>query len=408
VPKLLDTPVGKLLGMDLVSALKQGFALVHGNPNLIETFIREAYNNLIGVPFHRRFFPGCSSLPTEITLDLTRRCNLNCVMCTQIRHTNDIPSELSWYDKKREMPLSEWISVLDQIASFRPRLHITGGEPFLYSGVEELISEAKKRGLFVRLTSNGTLLAGVSDLLVSKGVEVMAVSVDGPAEVHDGIRGQRGAFRRTADGIRSLQEARRRLGKRIPLIVLISTISKGNLDSLEDIVPMALDLGVDVLEVHHTFFNSRSNIDKHNRIFASQASARNLKLLLPVISDIEYYESEIGREDLERIREGVNTMRRQARGRLNVIFVPNIPDELIDPYYMDLDYPFPQICKRLWKSCRIYPDGSLAPCLHVAIGNITEQGFREIWNSRKMRDFRLTVDRGLFPACARCCSRRYA
>lgn len=408
--KFSDTPLGKLIGLERkgVSMLHQGFALVRSNPHFIETLLREVWNNLVGLPFHRRFNPGWSTLPGEVTLDLTRRCNLKCVMCTQIRHTAKIPSELSWYNSERELPLSEWTAVLDQIAAFRPRLHITGGEPFLYPNFRELIREAKRRRLFARVTSNGTLLAGMADLLVSLDVEMVAISIDGPEDVHDRIRGAPGTFRRATAGVKAMLEVRKRLGKRIPLLAVICTISKENLNTLKDMVPLALEIGVDVLMVHHTFFDSPGNVAKHNRIFSLDwVRRRGMETILPGILDFEYYQSRIGAEDLPHLQEALSGMREQAKGRLNMVFVPNLPRELIDPYYLDLEYPFPEICKNLWKNCRIYPDGSVAPCLHVYIGNITEQPLLELWNSPKMRAFREMIDEGLFPACARCCGRRF-
>ncbi|HOI95373.1 MAG TPA: radical SAM protein [Syntrophobacter fumaroxidans] len=408
--KFSDTPLGKFFGFERkgASMLRQGLALVKGNPHIIETSVREVWNNLVGVPLYRRFDPGGSTLPGEITLDLTRRCNLKCAMCTQIRHTAEIPPELSWYDSGRELPLSKWIDVLDQVTAFRPRLHITGGEPLLYPGFRELIREAKRRRFFTRVTSNGTLLAGMADLLVSLGVEVVSVSLDGPEEVHDRIRGVAGAFRRTTTGAKTLLELRNALGKRIPLLAVICTVSKDSLNTLKETVPLALAIGADVLEVHHTFFDSPGNVAKHNRIFsADRARRRGMELILPEVLDFEYYQSRIEAEDLPLLQETLSEMRERAKGRLNMVFVPNLPRELIGPYYLDLEYAFPDVCKSLWKSCRIYPDGSVAPCLHVYIGNITERPLLELWNSPGMRAFRETINEGLFPACARCCSRRF-
>jgi radical SAM protein with 4Fe4S-binding SPASM domain len=61
----------------------------------------------------------------------------------------------------------------------------------------------------------------------------------------------------------------------------------------------------------------------------------------------------------------------------------------------------------LWKSCRIYPDGTITPCFHAIIGNIREQPFLELWNSPKMQRLRELIHKGLLPGCARCCSRRF-
>jgi hypothetical protein len=147
--ELLDTPWGKMLGLERSGAtfLKRAIALCLHNPRVLKTFLYEGYRNLLGVSLDRRSHPGLSGLPIEVILDLTRRCNLRCQMCTQIRHSKNIPSQLSWYNPERELPLDGWVDLLDQMTSFRPRLHITGGEPLVYPHFPELVRENKKSGL---------------------------------------------------------------------------------------------------------------------------------------------------------------------------------------------------------------------------------------------------------------------
>jgi len=173
-------------------------------------------------------------------------------------------------------------------------------------------------------------------------------------------------------------------------------------------VPLALDLGADILQFHHTIFDWPTNVDKHNRLLSPERSRQwGLDLAFPSISEHEYYQSQIGPEDLPLLLARLREARRLAKGRLNLIFVPNLPFELIEPYYLNPDHPFAEICKRLWKSCRIFPDGTIAPCFHAMVGNIREQPFVELWNNSKMQRLREMIHQGLLPGCARCCSRRF-
>ena len=104
--------------------------------------------------------------------------------------------------------LTTWVGLLDQVAAFRPRIYLTGGEPTLYPHFAALLTEAKRRGFVVHLQTNGTLLDRVADSLVAQNVEMVTVSMDGPLEVHDAIRGQEGAFRKTCAGIKVLSMGR--------------------------------------------------------------------------------------------------------------------------------------------------------------------------------------------------------
>jgi MoaA/NifB/PqqE/SkfB family radical SAM enzyme len=393
-----DKPQGSLVG--------RAWQIIRHNPGMIRSVLREEYRRRWGISLDRRYRQGISSPPVSLSLNLTRRCNLKCRMCEQHRHQSRSSTALSWYDPARELPLAAWQDLLDQVASFRPRLYLTGGEPLLYPHFPELIREAKKRRFLLHLQTNGTLLDRAADQLVAAGVEMVTVSLDGPAEIHDRVRGQQGAFRRTREGIGALIAARR--GRAAPLLLINCVISKANIPILEQMVPLALELGADILQLQHTIFNAPDNVARHNRWLSPEfIQNQGLDLATPSIPEGEFYESEITGEDLPGLRAGLEEARRRAQGRLRLQFLPNLPDALLESYYLDLHYPFPQVCQDLWKGCRIMPDGTVSPCLHLVAGNITRQPFREIWNGPQMQRFRQLISRRLFPGCARCCSRSF-
>jgi MoaA/NifB/PqqE/SkfB family radical SAM enzyme len=383
-------------------------AMLWRHPAIFRSLLREEYRKKWGIPRDRRAGNGWSGFPVDLNLNLTRRCNLKCRMCTQHRHSADLPHDLTWYDPKQELPLSAWIDLFDQVASFRPRLYLTGGEPTLYRDFPGLLQAAKKRRLPVHLQTNGTRLAELADFLVTQGVEMLTVSLDGPEPIHDLVRGQAGVFQRAAAGITALVAARKRLKEPGPMLLINCVISKANLAILDKMVPLALDLGADILQVQHTIFNSAANVARHNLLMSPHwAQTHGLDLVSPSIPEGEFYESEIGPEDLPLLRKKLAQVRSLAQGRLKLNLLPHIPLNQLEPYYLDLNYPALQACNSLWKSCRILPDGTVSPCLHVVAGKITEQSFREIWSGPRMRNFRQIIARRLLPGCARCCNRSF-
>jgi MoaA/NifB/PqqE/SkfB family radical SAM enzyme len=315
---------------------------------------------------------------------------------------------LSWYDPDREISIEAWTSFLNQAVKFRPWINISGGEPMLYSQFGELIRAARKRALPVEINTNGTLLARQAELIVRNGVSAVSISIDGPEDVHDVIRGKRGLFRRSMEGIKALVEARRDLNSPTPIIQIACTISKANLASLEEMVPLAAGLSADILLYQHTDFNTSLSIERHNRILsADKASNWGLDILQPSIPEGEYYQSEIGPEDVALLKRVLGKVKRQANGQVKVYVSPDIKPNKIKSYYLDVDYPSSQECIGLWTTLRVLPDGTVSPCLHVRAGNITEQPIREIWNGSVMQNLRRLVSLRLFPGCARCCHRRF-
>lgn len=389
--------------------LWRALGLVRRNPYLLETQLRLLYRRKLGLALDRRFRGGRSGPPVSLSLNLTRRCNLKCVMCAQHRHSPAPPEELSYYQPQRELEVGDWISLLDQAARFHPRLYVTGGEPLLYPGFDELLRAAKARRLVVHLQTNATLLERKADMLVEAGVEGLTVSLDGPAQVHDAVRGQPGVFERAARGIAALIRARRDRGRPGPILTLNCTISRHTLATLPQMADLARDLGADLLQVQHTIFNSPAKVAVHNRLLSSEwAKTHKIDLVLPSIPEGEFYESELEAEDLPRLLDALDELRRRTKNGPRLTFLPNLPRDLIQPYYTDLDYPFPQDCPTLRRTCRILPDGTVSPCLHVLAGNITREPLLDIWNGPRMQAFRRVIDRGLVPGCARCCHRGYA
>lgn len=377
------------------------------NPWVVWSYLHYEYQCNLGSNLNRRLFPEKSLFPSYVSISPTRRCNLKCKMCIQHRQSTDKPENLTWYKPDQELPLDAWVNLFDELTRWRPIVFITGGEPLLYPHILEFIEEAKKRNLLVHLQTNGILLAKMADHLVNLGVEMVTVSLDGPPAIHDLIRGE-GTFQQSVRGFRALVEARRRHQSPSPLMDIRCTVSKDNLGNLGEMVSVAQELDADVLNFTHTIFATPELVEQHNRLLNPDwAQAQGLAMIPPSIPEGEFYESEIGPEAFPLLQASFEDIRRRAEGRMKVQFSPNLPFDLIVPYYLDLGYPFPQVCKSLWKNCRILPDGTISPCLHLVMGNITEEPLSVVWNNPRMRRLRRLVSQRLLPGCARCCHRAF-
>jgi len=329
-------------------------------------------------------------------------------MCRQNRHSFDVPANRTWFSPRNELPLDAWVSLFEQVAPFRPWVYLTGGEPSLYPHFRELIREAKKRKLVVQLQTNGTTLTKHADFLVEMGLEAVTVSLDGTREIHDSVRGVPGTFARVEEGMKSLVEARQRAKSAGPLLSFNFTISKANLDSLVDTVAYAIDMKMDFIQIQHTMHSSREIVARHNELFSQEnAKALGLDVAVPSVCEDEYYVSELTEDDVRKIEKNLEEARALAKGRIKLHSMPNIPSELIPPYYLDLNYEFIEACDNFWKTLRVLADGTVSPCLNFVVGNIARQSFAEIWNGSQMNRLRELFSKGLVPGCARCCQRHY-
>jgi len=101
--------------------------------------------------------------PLTAIFHLTGRCNLNCAYCEDYgaRRPDDELAELG------TLSLAEAGKVLRILRQATPNLILTGGEPFLYPDIGELLAQAKTEHRFKNLTilTNGLLLSKHLELL---------------------------------------------------------------------------------------------------------------------------------------------------------------------------------------------------------------------------------------------------
>ena len=74
-----------------------------------------------------------------------------------------------------------------------------------------------------------------AEALVEIGVDDMTISIDGPPEIHDEIRGRKGSFARLYEGIEKLNAEKARTGKSTPLVRISATINDLNCLHIRDL-----------------------------------------------------------------------------------------------------------------------------------------------------------------------------
>jgi len=91
-------------------------------------------------------------LPIQhITYEITQECNLSCIYCYNYWRRHGSTSQLSTFkDSKRTIK-----KIFDTI-DFQ-HVTITGGEPFLADGIEEIVLDFRMKGKGVTVISNGTI-----------------------------------------------------------------------------------------------------------------------------------------------------------------------------------------------------------------------------------------------------------
>lgn len=191
--------------------------------------------------------------------NLIRRCNLTCKHCYALSADHDYPGELS---------TQEVVDVMHDLRSCHvPVLILSGGEPLLRPDLFEIAEHAKALGLYVGLSSNGTLIDDrKADRIAAQGFDYVGISLDGLRETHDRFRRKQGAFDASLAAVRALRERGVKVGLRY-------TMTDMNAADLPDLLQLMHDEGVDKFYFSHLNYAGRGNI--HRQRDADFAATRN-------------------------------------------------------------------------------------------------------------------------------------
>lgn len=339
---------------------------------------------------------GRSGAPEAITLFLTHRCNLRCKMCGQWGEGGITRRKSARYIKE-ELSAEALLSLVDDVAPFRPNITLFGGEPLLYPGCVEIIKRIKSKGMHCLIITNAFLLEELAEKLVDSGLDELNVSLDGKKELHDEIRGMPGLFNKIMAGFKKLRavKAERKKGK--PLLNLQCTITQYNYRRLEEMLDVAREAAADSLTFHNLIFINRSVLEKQKEADS---------LLSCSSGDWEGFAFEPG-IDPDILYDKMTEISAR-KGGLKVDFYPNLSREELRTYY-EHPWKVPRgyggRCLSPWIVAYVFPDGEVRPCLNstYSFGNIKDRPFGAVWNSPAAIKFRKTLkDSRMFPACARC------
>ena len=284
--------------------------------------------------------------PLSIICELTHRCPLRCVYCSN-------PLELA--ARAREMTTAEWASVMEQAAELGVlHAHFTGGEPLARADLNAIVAAARGSGLYTNLITSGIGMTEARlDSLLEAGLDHVQLSFQGRDELQaDEIAGTRAhAYKlKVAEWIRS-----RRVAFTVNLVV-----HRRNLDELEELIDFCASLGPQRLEI--------ANVQYYGWALENRAA------LMPT------------RTQMERSVEIVEAAKKSLANKLKIDFV--LPD-----YYASQ----PKACMGGWASQTLIidPAGKALPC-HAAgvlpgltFDSVREKPLRWIWtDSPAMNKFR--------------------
>ncbi|MRX51684.1 pyrroloquinoline quinone biosynthesis protein PqqE [Paracoccus sp. S-4012] len=303
--------------------------------------------------------PVTPGLPIAMLAEITHRCPLACPYCS---------NPLDLVRAQSELAAGAWADVFRQAAALGVlQVHISGGEPASRRDLTQIAASAREAGLYVNLITSGLglTLARLRELDAA-GVDHVQLSLQGVGrDMADRIGGMTGAWDRKMQVAAWIGEVG------FPL-TLNAVVHRQNMDSLPQMIDLALAMGARRIEVATVQFHGWADL--------------NRRALMP------------SREQAAFARRVVNEAREALRGRMVIDYVP-----------ADHHAQFPKACMGGWGSTglNVTPDGTVLPC-HAAqtipqlsFENVRDRALADIWtNGAAFNAFRGTA--WLPEPCASC------
>lgn len=308
--------------------------------------------------------------PFKLSFAVTYRCNLQCRMCNVWRKPADA----------KELDIAEIDAFLSRTRGLS-WFGITGGEPFLRADLPQIVESVHRHCgdtlLALHFATNGQLVERIAGLLADlarlkrRWRPVFTVSIDGPPELHDEIRGRAGAWDRAVETLRLLK-------------------STGG------------------VKAQVGFTLSRHNL----RAFAGTCSAlegavpgfRRDDITVSVFHRSDFYYDNTGMPDLEwrALAPAIDEVRRELGS-------PAGPAAFLRDRYLRLYGRYaatrrsPVACRALSSLCFLDPAGDIYPCaiFNKRLVNVRELAvpLGELWRSPAARRLAGECARGRCPSC---------
>jgi len=383
------------------------FAGIYGSGDILGV-LRKFIHSFEYADIDYRFFNGISFPPKSVCFILSEKCNLRCRMCDIGRAGGKEASGLvqAISSGPETMELENWRAVIGDLAKFvpRPLILLTGTEPFVSPLVDGVIASAVAAALPLHITTNGVLLEQhaerIAELCTTPFAVDITVSLDGPPEVHDYIRGVPGVYEKAVRGIQAVAAARKKLGRRFPRVGITCTVSNHNSAHLESFVAglAELNLPVDAITFNHLWFKDEQIASEHNRRHGDQ---------FPVAQD-NSSGIDFSSINMPGVRDQLSRIRRRFGDRYRIHQFPDLSQPEAESYYgATKKFVFYDHCTAPWRNVAVTPHGRviLSPlCFFGDIGNVRKETFHEIWNGSRIRELRKMLRKEkAFPACSRCC-----
>ena len=294
------------------------------------------------------------------------------------------------------MQIQDWLSVIDQIPS-GSRVTITGGEPLIYNGFEQIIFAANEKKIDINIITNGVFIEKLVNVLMqTNNVKSISISIDSIGNYTRNMK--KVDYDKMIKNIKLLQSLRVDNSLEYSIDVK-SVVLEECIGKYKDLIKYLLDdIKVDSVSLQLLKGSSIQHSDfsyEYDEIFNEP---------------VEFYKY----KNLSKLKHEIKSIKKYVSNNLSerkVYMHPKFEDMTIMNFDEDnfisminnkSTHDFKK-CKYPWSSAHINADGDVFPCLSISFGNVRYKELVNIFDSKVAGLFRNRIYKnGHVPACARC------
>jgi MoaA/NifB/PqqE/SkfB family radical SAM enzyme len=326
--------------------------------------------------------------PLVYKLYLTLACNLRCGVCMLwgkqgsclAGDAEEPAGELDWAVIRR---------IFSEAGDAQPSFILSGGEPLLYSRFADLADLLKRHRCFAYVCTNGVLIERHLATVRDNPYLIFYVSIDGPREINDRLRGN-GTYDRAVDGIKRLKSLQPK-----PYVGVQITLQPENVGHLHRTCREMVAQGVDWILINLQWFVTPAQAAEYEAVLEGDYGIRpksHLGYLVTCDLDRDEFVRQCRQIRAEKWPIQISSYLRQPE---------DIHAYLDRPY----DNPYNGFCYKQWIRMDVLPDGRVTPCIpypDLTFGSLRESTVMDIWNGTAFEDFRRRISRQPLPVCGRC------
>ncbi|WP_034061037.1 radical SAM protein [Lacinutrix jangbogonensis] len=318
--------------------------------------------------------------PEWIVLGVNNICNLYCKMCdvaTKNLDSNFAQNLVGTHSINTPLVLIK--KFIDQTTLYYPKakLGFAFAEPLVYPYLIESVKYAKQKELKVAITTNALTLKQKSSDLAALNIHDLHVSLDGPQDIHNEIRGHKKSFQKAIEGIQLINEKNPKIK-----ITIITAITEWNIGHLQELLTALKKVSIKEVGFMHTQFITTKSTQLHDLtpwgIAYPAASNSNMDLIHLENIDTTKLCNEIAST-------------KEKDYPFNIFFSTNISSiNELDVYYKEPEKIIGKQCNSVHRSIMVKSDGSVIPahgrCYNLELESLYKDNLKQVWNGQILKN----------------------